>query len=118
MEQLSPAAVITGRLEPGAIEGINKEWYNGSNYDNPSAVQAIAKDMAFFLKQQDVDINTGWTHFNESICSANPEMTSVGYMPIVQAPAHERLLRDANTLQHNLDNTMSYLQLMKPFIVS
>ena len=89
MEQLSPAAVVTGRLEPGATDGINKEWYNESNGDNPSAVQAIAKDMAFFLKRQDVDIKTGWTHFNQSICSDNPEMTSVGYIPIVQAPAHE-----------------------------
>ena len=89
MEQLSPAAVMTGKLEPGATEGINKEWYNESNDDNPSAVQAIAKDMAFFLKRQDVDIKTGWTHFNQSICSDNPETTSVGYIPIVQAPAHE-----------------------------
>ncbi|KAK7077894.1 hypothetical protein SK128_012202, partial [Halocaridina rubra] len=33
-----------------ATEGINKEWCNESNDDNPSAAQAIAKDMAFFLK--------------------------------------------------------------------
>ncbi|KAK7081173.1 hypothetical protein SK128_008787 [Halocaridina rubra] len=37
MDQLSPAAVVTGRLELRANEGINTEWYNDSNNDNPSA---------------------------------------------------------------------------------
>ena len=65
------------------------QLYNTSNDDSLQATQAIAKDMAFFLKRQDAEIKTGWTHFNQSNCSANHEMTSVGYIPIVQTQAHE-----------------------------
>ena len=82
MDKLPPAAVVTGRLESRAAEGTNKEWSNESNDDNPSAAQDIANDMTFFLKRQDVGIKTGRTHFNQSNCSANPEMTSVGYIPL------------------------------------
>lgn len=31
----------------------------------------------------------GWTMFNQSVNESSPEMTSIGYMPIIQAPAHE-----------------------------
>ena len=47
LEQLSPAVAVTGRLEPGATEGIKKEWYNKSNDDSAPAAQAIDKDMTF-----------------------------------------------------------------------
>lgn len=89
MEQLSPAAVVTGKTEPGSIIQTNKEWYNEELLDNPSACVALAKDMAYFVKRQDADIKTGWTNFNQTICTTNSEVTSIGYMPIVQAAAHE-----------------------------
>lgn len=89
MEQLSPAAVVTGKTEPGSIIQTNKEWYNEELLDNPSACVVLAKDMAFFVKRQDADIKTGWTNFNQTICTTNSEVTSIGYMPIVQAAAHE-----------------------------
>ena len=57
---------------------------------NESAKKAIGQDMAFVVKRQD-DVNTkeGWTSFNQAKSNEAPEMTSVGYMPIIQAPAHE-----------------------------
>lgn len=56
MEQLSPAAVMTEKTEPGSIIQTNKEWYNEELHDNPSACVALAMDMAFFIKWQDADI--------------------------------------------------------------
>ena len=32
---------------------------------------------------------TGWTHFNQKNSTVDPPLTTVGYMPIIQAPAHE-----------------------------
>ena len=31
----------------------------------------------------------GWTSFNQRHSEMSPEITSIGYMPIVQAPAHD-----------------------------
>ena len=89
MEQISPSEVMTGRIEPRSTADLNKEWYNESSGDNPSACHAMAKDMAFFIKRQDADDKKGWTNFNQTHYSGNQEVTSVGYMPIIQAPAHE-----------------------------
>ncbi|KAL2095499.1 hypothetical protein ACEWY4_010218 [Coilia grayii] len=89
MEQLSPAAVVIGKKEPGSIIQTKKEWYNEQIQDNASACVALAKDMAFFIKRQDADLKKGWTNFNQTICRTSSAVTSIGYMPIVQAPAHE-----------------------------
>lgn len=47
--------------------------------------------MAFFMKRQENDATPekGWTHFNKIHDDRSPELTSVGYIPIVQAPALE-----------------------------
>ena len=89
MEQIPPSEVMTGRVEPRSTAELNIEWYNESSGVNPSACQAMAKEMAFFIKRQDADDKKGWTNFNQTHCSFNQEVTSVGYMPIIQAPAHE-----------------------------
>ena len=77
MDQLPPAAMVIGSLEPRATEVINKERDNESNDGYPSEAQAIAQKMAFFLKRQDMDIKTGWTHFNQSNCNANAILNKV-----------------------------------------
>lgn len=41
--QLSPAAVVIGKKEPGSIIQTKKEWYNEQLQDNPSACVALAK---------------------------------------------------------------------------
>ena len=88
MEELCPAAITEGRADPKGTQGTEREWF--SKTDSPAAVQANAADMAFFITRQDEPgIKTGWTHFNQMISKADQEITSVGYMPIVQAPAHE-----------------------------
>ena len=35
------------------------------------------------------DVKEGWTSFNQSLSEISPEITSIGYMPIIQAPAHD-----------------------------
>ena len=50
-------------------------------------------DTAFFLKRQKEDPKSGWTSLNEKHSKADPEVSTVGYMPIILAPAH-----DVNTL--------------------
>ena len=59
----------------------------------PEAVQAEATDTAFFFKRQNEELKSGWTSFNEKHSDTDPEVSTVGYMPIVLAPAH-----DVNTL--------------------
>ena len=50
-------------------------------------------DTALFLKWQKEYPKSGWTSFNEKHSKGDPEVSTVGYMPIILAPAH-----DVNTL--------------------
>lgn len=46
--------------------------------------------MAYFFKRQDEeDMKQGWKTFNQNHSERSPEMKSIGYMPIIQAPAHD-----------------------------
>lgn len=65
------------------------DWFADSECDQ--AIEAVAKDTAFFLKRQGSQetAEKGWTHFNQVNSKVSPEVTSIGYMPIIQAPAHE-----------------------------
>ena len=40
-------------------------------------------------RQDDGNTKEGWTSFNQAESNEAPEMTSVGYVHIIQAPAHE-----------------------------
>ena len=50
-------------------------------------------DTTFFLKRHNEDPKSGWTSFNEKHSKTDPKVSTVGYMPIILAPAH-----DVNTL--------------------
>ena len=50
-------------------------------------------DTALFFKRQNEDPKSGWTSFNEKHSKTDPEVSTVGYMPIILAPAP-----DFNTL--------------------
>ena len=49
----------------------------------------LRHELLFHLKRNKQDVPITWSAFNQSISSINPDLTIVGYMPIVQAPAHE-----------------------------
>ena len=89
METLFPAQVIQGRTEPKSTENTQKEWFVMSK-DSQVVAKATAQDMAFFIKRQDEgQTKEGWTSFNQRETDSSPQVTSISYMPIVQAPAHD-----------------------------
>lgn len=89
MEELTPALILEGKAEPKSTDNTEMEWFS-DGAENQAAVQAQATDMTFFMhRQADMGIKSGWTNFNQKISENDQEITSVGYMPIVQAPAHE-----------------------------
>ena len=89
IEEIFPAGVVDGKVPPASTENTTKECFKKSE-QNGSAKKATAQDMAFVVKRQDDgNAKEGWTSFNQAESNEAPEMTSVGYMPIIQAPAHE-----------------------------
>ena len=50
---------------------------------------AQATDLAFNMLRQKAEIKNGWTEFNQLQSTNEQDVTTVGYMPILQAPAHE-----------------------------
>ncbi|CAH3166947.1 unnamed protein product [Porites lobata] len=88
-----PAYVREGTAEPQFKEDVKEEWFKQPIQNCPQAVQAEATDTAFFFKRQNEELKSGWTSFNEKHSDTDPEVSTVGYMPIVLAPAH-----DVNTL--------------------
>lgn len=81
------AQVGEKKVEPTAF--VDKNWF--VNTECGEEIEAVAKDTAFFVKRQDnrETAEQGWIHFNQVHSKVNPKVTSIGYMPIIQAPAHE-----------------------------
>ena len=51
--------------------------------------QVSAADLAFLLVRQNHEPKPSWTTFNERVSEVDHPKTIIGYMPIIQAPAHE-----------------------------
>ena len=66
-----------------------KKWFNHPIKECPAALKTEATDMAFFLKRQNEDPKSGWTSFNEARSETDPEVSTVGYMSVILAPAHD-----------------------------
>jgi len=46
--------------------------------------------MAFVIKRQNgEEFKEGWTSFNQTESEVSPEVTSIGYMPLILALAHK-----------------------------
>ena len=52
-------------------------------------MNAHAKDMVFIRTSSSQHPMPSWTSFNQQVSTINPEQTSMVYLPIIQAPAHE-----------------------------
>ena len=89
MNAILPAYIREGTAEPQFREDVKEEWFKQPIKDCPSALKAEATDMAFSHKRQNEDTKSGWTSFNEKHFDTDSEVSSVGYMPIILAPAHE-----------------------------
>ena len=88
MEKLIPANIVEGKSSPAFSEPIHMDWYTEKEKDDV-AQEACATDMAFVVLRQDKNIRPSWTTFNQSLSKDNHAIITVGYMPIIQAPAHE-----------------------------
>ena len=80
--------LLGGKVQPTTVA--EAKWFQDSECDQ--ALQALAKDIAFFMKRQENEatLEKGLTHFNNVHDYRSPEVTNIGYMPIVQAPAREQ----------------------------
>ena len=74
--------------EPQFDNGIQVEWFNKTLSESSSCLQAQATDHSFFIQQRGHS-RTTWTAYHARRSKTNPDVTSVGCMPIIQAPAHE-----------------------------
>ena len=88
MNAILPAYIREGTAEPQFKE-VKEKWLNQSIKDCPAALKEEATDMAFFPKQKTEYAKSGWTSFNETHSEIDPKVSTLGYMPIILAPAHE-----------------------------
>lgn len=84
-------SVVVKKTNPVFIKAVKTTWYDHVQ-GNGAQQTAKATDLAFnMLRCRDV-IKMGWTAFNQFLLKDAGEskiVTKVGYMPIIQAPAHE-----------------------------
>ena len=89
MNEIFPADMPEGKIEPKSTANTKKEWFE-RNTENEEAKKARAMDMAFLInRQDDTDTKKGWTYFNQIYKDCNHEMSSIGYMPVIQDTAGE-----------------------------
>ena len=63
MEELIPAEIKEGMVEPKSTSRTQKDWFVASKLDKPEVLKANARDLAFFLGRNDSDERIGWTNF-------------------------------------------------------
>ena len=63
-------------------------WFDNSNDTTPSTLRAAVTDMAFMLKQHE-NPRPIWTSFNQKYSEVTLHQTTIGYLPSIQAPAHD-----------------------------
>ena len=82
---LTPAGIQEGNAEPKSTPETKEEWFT-SDEGSSTVSQAEAMDMNFIMQRQDeAGVRSTWTGFNQMETNNDHEVTSGGYMPIVQA---------------------------------
>ena len=89
MTELLPAKTNAGKSIPVYSVPVEKSWFNHSLQSSENTKDANSLDLSFIIHRKDKQQKPGWTAFNQSIESDVKETTSLGYMPIILAPAHE-----------------------------
>ena len=77
------------RSSPVLPEAVRKEWFGAVDNGKDSVHTTQATDKAFNMLQNKAVIRTGWTEFNQSLSQNKQEVTTIGYLPILWALAHE-----------------------------
>ena len=73
---------------PVFSKAVKKEWFDRAR-DADVVHTAQATDLAFNMLRNKAGLKSGWTEFNQSLSKNDQDVTAIGYMPILQAPAHE-----------------------------
>ena len=81
--------MIEGKDEPTQTRNTQKDWFDKPQKEKEMVALAKAQDMAFFLKRHNEGETKRRTKINQTQSKESHEMTSTGYRPLVQAPAHE-----------------------------
>jgi len=74
---------------PAPNRRIRVYCFTHSSEECPSAQNAHATDMAFILSRSFHKPMPSWTFYNQNVTTVNPEKTTVGYIPIIQARVTE-----------------------------
>ena len=77
------------RSSPVFARAVQKEWFDAVEDGKDSVCTAEAADMAFYMLRHKGVIKSGWTEFNQLLSQNEQEVTTIGYLAILQAPAHE-----------------------------
>ena len=77
MDELVRTNIVLGKGAP-TFENVDLDMFK---VHTEVAIQGTAKDMTCLIERQQLDLKIG--------CTSNKEITTVGYMPIFLAPAHE-----------------------------
>ena len=87
MEKIYPVAVKrSSPVFPGAVR---KEWFDAVDDGEDSVSSVETTDMALNMLRHKAVIRSGWTEFNQTLSQNEQDVTTIGYLPILQAPAHE-----------------------------
>lgn len=90
MNDILPVPANLKRItQPPFTDDTKWEWYDIPLKESPSALKAQATDNAFMMTRQSTYPKPSWTEFNQKHSEVDPNMTTVGYLPIIQAPAHD-----------------------------
>lgn len=89
MDRIIETTVIEGKSQPLYPKAVTLDVYKAPDIADQSSYDAFANELLFHLKRNKQEVPITWSAFHQSISSINPDLTIVGYMPIVQAPAHE-----------------------------
>lgn len=107
LETLTPENIAKGTIEPNFGE-VNAEWFLKPKSEPFCALEAKSMDLAFMFIRFHEEKKLSWTSFNEKHSQVNPEQTTVGYMPIITAPAHE--IHTLNTVIQRLVHVTAALK--------
>jgi len=90
LENLHPINITSDKSEPVFPAPVDELWFKESDTEEEKECvkKAHATDLAFILSRQDSDTKSFWTVFNQNTSSKEMAQTTVGYLPIILAPAH------------------------------
>jgi hypothetical protein len=85
LDMIVPTNVPEGKSVPLFDENVEIETFNTKE----DARVAAATDMAFQIIRNGKECPQTWSAFNQALSKCDPDLTTVGYMPLIQAPAQD-----------------------------